>query len=332
MKNFVSNQHIINYLKSDYGIAAESLEILPLGADFNAAVYKAQASDGRHYFVKLKRSDRDDMGVAISELLHAAGIEKIIYPLRTLIGTSMLRMEDFSLIVYPFVEGQDGFNRDLSDNQWVMLGKAMRQVHEIEVPLSIQNKIRRETYSPQWRNFVRAIYQKMTLSGDSTALKLIQFMQEHQAEILRLVDRAEELGHKLQDQKHPFVLCHSDIHGGNVLLHGNDLLYIVDWDAPIMAPKERDLMFIGGGVANVWNKPHEEQLFYSGYGNTQVNPEILAYYRHERIVEDIAEYGQLLLLTSEGGEDRPVMYQQFIDMFKPNGVVDIASKTGHLTL
>ena len=30
-------------------------------------------------------------------------------------------------------------------------------------------------------------------------------------------------------------------------------------------PKERDLMFIGGGVANVWNKPHEETLFYKGY-------------------------------------------------------------------
>lgn len=32
---------------------------------------------------------------------------------------------------------------------------------------------------------------------------------------------------------------------------------IVDWDEPIMAPKERDLMFIGGGVANVWNDPSE---------------------------------------------------------------------------
>ena len=28
-----------------------------------------------------------------------------------------------------------------------------------------------------------------------------------------------------------------------------------------MAPKERDLMFIGGGVANVWNHPSEEIAF-----------------------------------------------------------------------
>ena len=94
-----------------------------------------------------------------------------------------------------------------------------------------------------------------------------------------------------------------------------------------MAPKERDLMFIGGGVANVWNNPREEELFYKGYGKTEINRAILAYYRHERIVEDIALYSQQLLLTTDGGKDREVMYKQFIDMFEPQGVVDIAFKT-----
>ena len=107
----------------------------------------------------------------------------------------------------------------------------------------------------------------------------------------------------------------------------NGNIYIVDWDDPIMAPKERDLMFIGGGVANVWNKPHEEVLFYKGYGKTEVNKAILAYYRHERIVEDIALYGQDLLLTTAGGENRLEMYKHFIAMFEPRGVVDIAFKT-----
>ena len=123
------------------------------------------------------------------------------------------------------------------------------------------------------------------------------------------------------------MLCHSDIHGGNLLIDSDNTIYIVDWDDPIMAPKERDLMFIGGGVANVWNKPHEEALFYKGYGKTEINLTILAYYRHERIVEDIALYGQDLLLTRAGGENRREMYKHFIAMFEENGVVDIAFKT-----
>ena len=143
--------------------------------------------------------------------------------------------------------------------------------------------------------------------------------------IHRLVDRAEQLGKQIQDQLQEFVLCHSDIHGGNVLMDGNDIIYMVDWDDPIMAPKERDLMFIGGGVANIWNRPHEEKYFYKGYGKTEINRTILAYYRHERIVEDIALYGQQLLLTSVG--NRIESYKHFIAQFEPQGVVDIAFET-----
>jgi spectinomycin phosphotransferase len=54
---------------------------------------------------------------------------------------------------------------------------------------------------------------------------------------------------------------------------------------------------------------------------------ILAYYRHERIVEDIALIGQELLLTSTGGENRVQSYQHFIAQFAPEGVVEIAFST-----
>ena len=116
-------------------------------------------------------------------------------------------------------------------------------------------------------------------SGDMIAVNLLTFMKKHTAAIHRLVDRAEQLAQRIQGQSSQFVLCHSDLHGGNILIDENDTLYIVDWDDPIMAPKERDLMFIGGGVANVWNKPHEKELFYKSYGKAEVNLTLLAYYR-----------------------------------------------------
>lgn len=323
------NQSIIRCLTSDYGIEVAALTFLPIGADINASVYKAEATDQSSYFVKLKQGHHHDISVVIVELLHKAGIQQIIPPVKTIHGQSTSRIGEFTLIVYPFIEGQDGFSRNLTDNQWIKLGKTLRQVHEIDVPPSIKNQIRREVYSSKWREAVRALYIHIETEpiGDEVTSKLLKFIRMNMAAIRRLVDRAEQLAQKLQDQSPKFVLCHSDIHGGNVLLNGNEAIYIVDWDEPIMAPKERDLMFIGGGVANVWNKPHEERLFYEGYGKTEVNATILSYYRHERIVEDIAVLGQKLLLTIEGGEDRLEMYKQFTDMFEPRGVVDIAFKT-----
>jgi spectinomycin phosphotransferase len=324
----ITDHSIIECLRIHYGIEVSELTLLPIGADVNAAVYKARGQDS-FYFVKLKRGHQHDNSTIIMDLLQKAGIKEIIPPIKTVGGKSTQAVEDFTMIVSPFIDGQDGFSQPLTDDQWRTLSKVMKQVHEIKVPQSIQNKVRHENYSPKWRQIVRSFYDLIEAgpSGDEAAMNLLKFMKVHLPEIKRLVDRAEQLGRKIQDLSPELVLCHSDIHGGNVLIDRNENIYIVDWDDPIMAPKERDLMFIGGGVANVWNKPHEEELFYTGYGQVEVQKEILAYYRFERIVEDIADFGQQLLLTSEGGEDRLQSYQHFVGQFEPNGVVGIAFKT-----
>lgn len=328
-KQSLSPQSIIDCLKANYGIAAVLLTLLPLGADMNASVYKAETQSRQSYFVKLKRGHRYDMSVTLLALLQASGIQQIIPPIKTTNGRLTQHIGDSTLTVYPFVNGQNGFCYNLTDNQWTALGKILRQVHEFDTPSSIKDLIRKEAYSDKWRKSVQSLYAHIhsNLSGDEAALKLQAFMREHREIIHHLVDRAEALSQKIQEQSPEFVLCHSDIHGGNVLIDESGSIFIVDWDDPIMAPKERDLMFIGGGVANVWNNPHEEEFFYKGYGKTEINRAILAYYRHERIVEDIAEYGQALLLTSDGGKERSAMLEQFKDMFEPNGVVDIALKT-----
>ena len=234
-----SDQRIINCLNANYGIAVAALTLLPLGADMHAAVYKAQADDQASYFVKLKQGRRQDISAAIIELLHEAGVQEIIPPVKTLHGQLVQTLADETLIVYPFVEGENGFNRQLADHQWIKLGKALRKVHSMDVPPSIQNQIRRESYSSKWREAVRSFYALLETEpvGDATTLKLSKFMRENLPAIRRLVNNAEELGHKLQGRSPKFVLCHSDMHGGNVLVDGNDMIYIVDWDDPIMAPR-----------------------------------------------------------------------------------------------
>ena len=101
-------------------------------------------------------------------------------------------------------------------------------------------------------------------------------------------------------------------------------LYIVDWDEPILAPKERDLMFIGGaqGFQGV-TAEEEERLFYQGYGPAQVDPAALAYYRYERIIQDIAAFCEQLLLTSEGGEDREQSYGYLASNFLPGNTIAV---------
>ncbi len=329
-KQSLSNQRIIECLNRYYNLNVLTLTPLLLGADRNASVYKAQGDGQRSYFVKLKLNDDRDVSIAILAFLRDAEIEEIIPPLTTSQGQLTQHIGKWTLIVYPFIEGQNGFSQTLTSDQWVTLGKVLRKIHDLQIPPSIQTQIRRETYSPKWRDFVRSLYGRMDAkpTGDDVAKKLLMCMKEHREDIHRLVDNAELLSQTIREKPAEYVLCHTDIHGGNVLIGTDGSIYLVDWDEPAMAPKERDLMFIGGGVANVWNHQHEEDLFYQGYGKTEIDMSILAYYRHERIVQDIAEYAHELLLTTAGGENRLEMYHHFVAMFEPRGVVDIAFKTG----
>jgi spectinomycin phosphotransferase len=53
----------------------------------------------------------------------------------------------------------------------------------------------------------------------------------------------------------------------------------------------------------------------------------LAYYRFERVIQDMAAYCEQLLLTVEGGEDREQGYLYFTSNFLPNHEIEIALKT-----
>ena len=165
-----------------------------------------------------------------------------------------------------------------------------------------------------------------TTSDDKITADFKSFFKKNIDIIHQLVDSAEELSKKIRSDLDKYVLCHSDIHAGNVLVAGESI-YIIDWDEPMLAPKERDLMFIGGGVGNVWNKPQEIHHFYAGYGKTCIDKTILSYYRHERIVEDIALFGQDLLSRDQNYQSRLEMFKHFNSMFDPNGVVEIAFTT-----
>ena len=104
-----------------------------------------------------------------------------------------------------------------------------------------------------------------------------------------------------------------------------DLPYAGKTGFPILAPKERDLMYAGGGQFGKARLPvEEERLFYRGYGQTPIDPDALAYYGYERIVEDIAVYCEQLLRSNAGGVDREQALRYLMSNFEPKGTIEIA--------
>jgi spectinomycin phosphotransferase len=322
----ILDQQLIACLQRDYGLHIAQLDFLPLGADPNTAVYRAVAADTRPYFLKLRRGAFDQITVEVPHLLSQQGMPQVIAPIATTSGELSTRLDGFAIILSPFVEGRNGFEVELTDRQRIEIGAALKRIHTLAVPDQLRRRIPRESYGPHWRDQVRT-FQARAEDGayaEPAAAALAALLRAKRPIIDALVLRAEQLADQLQSRELEYVLCHADIHGGNVLIDPAGRLYIVDWDTLILAPKERDLMFIGAGIDDIWPGAREHALFYQGYGSTEIDMTALAYYRYERIVEDIAIYCEQLLLTDEGGEDRQEGLRQLVGQFGPGAVIEIA--------
>ena len=82
-----------------------------------------------------------------------------------------------------------------------------------------------------------------------------------------------------------------------------------------------------------WRPPEQEELlFFQGYGEVQIDPRALAYYRYERIIQDIAVFCEQLFLTADGGEDRAQALRFLKSNFLPNHTVEIAYKSDKILI
>jgi spectinomycin phosphotransferase len=324
----ISDELIISRLQTEYGLHVAELTFLPIGADLRTAVYRVLANDGTAYFLKLRKKFRDVI-VRVPLFLKENGVQEIIVPHETKSSQHWADFGEYKIILYPFIEGKDGFEKELTDQHRRTLGAAFRGIHAAQIPPELKILIPKETFSLGWREDMKSYQAKVESETftDPIAVKLAELIKSKQSEITRLIERAEQLASELQSKPLELVLCHTDIHGGNILISDNGELYIVDWDDPILAPKERDLMFIGGGIDEIWKSKQEEAVFYEGYGKTEINITALAYYRYQRVIEDLVVICEQLLLTDEGGADRERSLGWFTSNFEPGQTIEIAEKT-----
>jgi spectinomycin phosphotransferase len=328
-KPAINDDLLISSLNEEYGKAIRSISFLPIGADENTAVYKTEASDHTSYFVKLRRGESSEAAVLVPTFLAESGIKQVIPAIRT--HTGALRHEldaSWVMTLHPFVEGHHGYAQKMSPTHWVDFGAALKYLHTTNFPAKIIEGISREEFSSRWHDELRTYMVRIEreLFVDPVAVELAAFLTSKRNESIRLIEKLEESVHPLLHQAPEYVLCHADIHCWNLLIDDRtEDLHIVDWDTLIFAPKERDLMFTGGGLADSGYTPAQEaEMFFRGYGQTAIDNNAITYYRCVRIVEDLVVYCRQVFLSKVGGEDRKQAVVNVRSNFRPNGTIAMA--------
>ncbi len=199
----------------------------------------------------------------------------------------------------------------------------------IELDRALTDLLPRESFVPASLHALKPFHARV-LSDDAYSARnpaAARFWRDNAEQISTIIARADELGPLLAAQKLPQVLCHADIHTANVMVDDEGGLHYVDWDGPMIAPRERDLKFIMGGSIGDPVTPDQETHFLAGYGDITLNTIALAYYRYEWVIEDIADYGhQLFDDTGRSAESQRDALSSVRRIFGPGDVADMANQ------
>jgi spectinomycin phosphotransferase len=326
----VSPAAIPEAVHTAFGLRLASLAFLPSGNDARSFVYRGTAG-GAAYFVKLRAGPPNEAALAVPRFLAVQGVPHILAPLPTATGALSSSVGAFTLALYPFVEAPTGMQAGLTDAQWIAYGATLRQVHAAALPPALAALIRRESFTPAWTGGVLAFDARLGERdlADPLEQALTEFWQEHRAEIRMLAERAEARGRELRARGLPLVVCHADAHTANVLVEPDGQFWLVDWDETRLAPKERDLMFVDGGIIGAALRPRDTALFYQGYGPAEVDSLALAYYRDDWAVQDMGEYARQVFGEPPAGEaTRRAGLEGFRSLFEPGNIVELALASG----
>ena len=324
----LADEAIVGALQTGFGVRVAGLSFLPVGNDADSWAYRVEVVEGPTGFLKVRSGTGAMPGAAVPAYLHRLGVPRVLAPLPTRAGGPYLVLDRFALALYPMLDARTGAEAGLTPAQWRELGATVALVHATPPTPELLRLVGRETFRPSRRELLPRLEAAVATAtpGDPVAGRLAASWRAHRAVIDELVDQADRLGSELAGSPGPAVLCHADLHTWNVLVDDAGHLWITDWDEAVLAPRERDLMFVVGGIGHGLVTPSTMASFLEGYGEVPVDPALLAYYRYAWAVQDIAAYGEQALLSPTAGQaTRRAAVEGFEDLFAPGNIVDLAS-------
>jgi len=204
----------------------------------------------------------------------------------------------------------------MTNAQWKEVGSIFRRIHQVGLPASGgSSSLRKERFDlteyTQWIRTFEAQHLQEHNSASASQRALRSSWKMHQPTIHTAVTTLEKLAEMLRSRTLPFVICHADLHARNLIRDPSGHVLVIDWDEVMLAPKERDFIFL--------RKPHAE-AFFQGYANAEIDWSLLTYYLWERVVQDLIYLAHNVCVRDDWAEEtRAQVAQTFHESLGPEG-------------
>lgn len=324
-------------LAEHFGLAVRDVVGVDGGADRAAATFRLTDRSGRRFAVK-RTAGGSPAGVALPAALADALPGAAPRPLSTDGGELWADVDGTRLSVTEWVDGDDGVTAPMGPDTWRAYGRLLAGLHRLPVDGPLERWLPREEFDPsRWVGLfdrVDAALSGVDASGaaDDPGAQLARLWSRRRSDLIEARRRAMRLAVTLarRADRLDFVPCHADPHLANVIVTSPTTVTLIDFDDAVLAPAERDLMFVlGGGVlADTPATAAQQRWFRDGYGTHASDPDLLTYYRCLRTLEDVAEPAAATLDPNCPPAERTTNLGYVTDVLSPAGLLDQALRPG----
>ncbi|MFE9694040.1 phosphotransferase [Micromonospora sp. NPDC005806] len=320
------------WVAEEFGLTLLTAVPVDLGADPAARLWRATTADGREYAVKLTGGGTP-AGAVVTARLARQGVPGIAAPLTTRDGRLGAVHDGRRLTVVPWVSDERAPAGGLRPAHWRGYGALLAAVHAVPVTDELAGLPREDHTHASVAAAVRRTDRQLRAVDDAADRWTRETAVHWRAvapDLARLLAAMDRLGAELRARPAELVVCHGDPHLGNLLLGPDGQVWLIDWDDAVLAPRERDLMFvIGGGPAFAPEGRVDEAAFRTGYGPVKLDPVRLAYHLGVRALDDIWSWSAEAADPGRPGADRVRALRIVAGLLSPLGLVGLARAALH---
>ncbi len=281
----------------EYGIHIESLTFVPRGEV--AYGYIAHCPDGDRYFLKLLNDSRlAQIGVRHINLylpltwnLHSKGLlPNVSYPIKTRKGDLKTDFDGQPLALFNFIDGEVlGCDSPLSDGILIKLAGLVGILHRSTPDIGIEFTNVEYFGIPFEDDLLNGlgVLERITGRDNQGKQELRELLLPRKDEILGYLDRLKELQKLARAIGKEKVLCHTDLHGDNLIMDYQENLHILDWEGAMLAPPEHDLFFFAweDRFIDVFLANYERE-----FGPVSLDSSVFGFYYYRRNLEDLTDW------------------------------------------
>jgi spectinomycin phosphotransferase len=298
----IAHEELVQWVGLIYQLEVQSLTFLPLGEC--SWCYQLTDSSGQTYLLKVARAGNcetppmnDQTIRTLQALYYEFGINQMTPPpLRGATGQYVNALKSHTAVLLKYIEGTPANQVGLNEAQQRQLGALLARIHRSK--LHLRERPMAETFGEGLLPNLRRILGEAATPTRHYAPFHLRFLGILNAVRPRLELQLGEFARLQQALSEDvglhadFVVCHGDPSAGNILLTPDENLVLIDWDAPLFAPRERDLVY-------VMDQPLVMEAYQKIVGEVLLRPEIVRFYQLLWDLGAIADFGRRILFRRQ---------------------------------